>query len=100
MDLLPNLKKVFNAKQMFRKAVLSTIAMRRFSNHGLPAGLSKLADEVSQYKHDAEQENIDEERHVYAHQSHDNEDPLTPRTPNPQAGDQTLSSQMERTSLN
>ncbi|KIJ26370.1 hypothetical protein M422DRAFT_62150 [Sphaerobolus stellatus SS14] len=56
MDLLPNLKKVFNARQTFRKAVLSTIAIRRFSNHGLPPAMSQLANEVSQYKQDAEKE--------------------------------------------
>ncbi|KAF8580089.1 Pkinase-domain-containing protein [Ramaria rubella] len=73
-DLLPNIQKVFNAKKTFRKAVLSMVAMKRLSGHVFPAGASQLANDITQYKEDAEKENIDEERHVFAHASHGEHD--------------------------
>ncbi|KAF8523796.1 Pkinase-domain-containing protein [Hysterangium stoloniferum] len=85
MDLLPNIQKGFNARKTFRRAVLSMVAMRRMSMHVSPA-ISQLATEVSQYKQDAEEENVDEGRHVYAHASHGQEDePTPPTSPNPPA---------------
>jgi hypothetical protein len=87
------------------------VAMKRLTGHALPAGASQLANDITRYKQDAEevrivfcfsahfapgspahthpfstQENVDEERHVYAHTSHgENEDsdgsPQSPNSP-------------------
>ncbi|KAF8510171.1 Pkinase-domain-containing protein [Gautieria morchelliformis] len=73
-DLLPTIRKGFNARKTFRKAVLSMVAMKRLSGHAFPAVVSQLANDITQYKQDAEEENIDEERHVYAHGSHGEHD--------------------------
>jgi hypothetical protein len=52
------MKKHFNAKKTFRKAVFSTIALRRFSSgNGKPemsGEMKRLMDEVAQAKEDAE----------------------------------------------
>ncbi|GJJ16307.1 hypothetical protein Clacol_010604 [Clathrus columnatus] len=88
-NLLPSIQKVFNAKQTFRKAVISMMAMKRFSMHSLSsAAASQLADDVSEYKRVAEDENVDEERHVFSHAAHGEEDtsdghpsPSSPRQP-------------------
>jgi len=119
VDLLPNMKKVFNAKKTFRKAVLSTIAMRRFSGHVgregrvLTGDMKRFVEEVEKGKEDAENESMDGERHVFYAHTHEHDDdssdvgsPRTPRTPNypvlqpgpPGYGD-SLTAHMARTSL-
>lgn len=74
-DLLPNVRKGFDAKKTFRKAVLGVMAGQRFSGiaatHDRRAHMSpeqrKLAKDVEGYKEGAAEENIDENLAVRRH---------------------------------
>lgn len=74
-DLLPNVRKGFDAKKTFRKAVLGVMAGKRFSVGATPdrhAHMSpthrKLAKDVEDYKEGSEQEKIDETLAVHRHE--------------------------------
>lgn len=73
-DLLPNVRKGFDARKTFRKAVLSVVAGRRFSaaaSHDRHAHMSpsqrKLAKDVEDFKEGSELEKIDENLAVRRH---------------------------------
>jgi serine/threonine protein kinase len=69
-DLLPNIRKGFNARKTFRKAVFSMVAMKRMSTlvPAIPDDKAKqLRDNVAQYKEDSEKEHTHGELHVVHH---------------------------------
>jgi len=77
-NLLPNVRKGFDARKTFRKAVLSVMAGKRFSSvltaaNGKHAHLSpshrKLAQDLEDFKDGAEKEEIDENFEVQRHES-------------------------------
>ncbi|KAH8087246.1 putative calmodulin-dependent protein kinase [Filobasidium floriforme] len=62
-DLLPNVKKAFDAKKTFRKAVLGMMAMHRLQDG--PSSNSKtesarMKEELAEYKREAEDEDVDQ----------------------------------------
>ncbi|EPT03224.1 hypothetical protein FOMPIDRAFT_1022546 [Fomitopsis schrenkii] len=66
-DLLPQVKKAFDAKKTFRKAVLSMVAMRRMSalahsNHPLDTQIGGKS--LRQLLEESEKEHVDAEHHV------------------------------------
>jgi len=83
VDLLPGIKKGFNAKKTFRKAVLGMMAMKRMRMMTHQAELSPRAQElmtnVKKYMEDSEKEVIDADKtvihhHNDGHSSHSDEE--------------------------
>ncbi|EMD36910.1 hypothetical protein CERSUDRAFT_83936 [Gelatoporia subvermispora B] len=64
-DLLPHVRKAFDARKTFRKAVFSMMAMKRMSSlvHMSPHAQA-LNENLRQYKEESEKETIDEGRDV------------------------------------
>ncbi|OCH91164.1 Pkinase-domain-containing protein [Obba rivulosa] len=64
-DLLPHVRKAFDARKTFRKAVFSMMAMKRMSSlvHMSPHAQA-LGANLQQYKDESEKETIDEDRDV------------------------------------
>ncbi|KAG6837141.1 hypothetical protein H0H93_014046 [Arthromyces matolae] len=58
-DLLPHVKKAFDAKQLWRKAGVSILAMKRFSTLAGTDHKTKLRQEVLQYKEESEKEDME-----------------------------------------
>ncbi|KAI5117907.1 hypothetical protein M0805_003601 [Coniferiporia weirii] len=86
-DLLPSIRKGFNARKTFRKAVLSMMAMRRMTlltqQETSPPKLSpraqELATRITKYMEDTEKETVDEgESLVHHHGLEDDSEPSTP----------------------
>ncbi|KAF9238101.1 Pkinase-domain-containing protein [Melanogaster broomeanus] len=71
-DLLPHVKKAFDARKTFRKAVFSMMAMKRMSTlaHHLSPEQQQLNEEVYQYKQESEREAF-EDIHVIHHHNAD-----------------------------
>ncbi|KAF8153278.1 kinase-like domain-containing protein [Crassisporium funariophilum] len=60
-DLLPNVKKAFNAKQLWRKAAFSIKAVNRMASlaHSDPTGMVKMREDISKYKEESARENLE-----------------------------------------
>ncbi|KAG8758542.1 hypothetical protein FRC14_007970 [Serendipita sp. 396] len=75
VNLLPYIQKQFDAKKTFRRAVHTVTALKRMSM-GVAAHQNELAQKVTQYKADAENEHLSQTDQItYAHQD---ESPPTP----------------------
>jgi len=86
MDLLPQMRKAFDAKKTFRKAVLSMMAVKRMSMGAVaPTTPHLLAAELHQFKLSAEEEQTHENSEVIFHHLHGKESersrPPTPLLP-------------------
>jgi len=66
-DLLPQIRKAFDAKKTFRKAVLSMMAIRRFSTGPSQHSPNQLAKDLEAYKLSAEQESTHSDSEVVFH---------------------------------
>jgi serine/threonine protein kinase len=74
-DLLPHVKKAFNAKKLWKKAGNSIKAMNRMaamahSSHSHVSERSKLREDVNKYKEESEMENIENADVTHYHNSH------------------------------
>ncbi|KAI0752543.1 Pkinase-domain-containing protein [Daedaleopsis nitida] len=70
-NLLPNIKKAFDAKKTFRKAVFSMIATKRLSTlAGFSPGAQTLSANIAQFKEESEKEQVDEDRDVVHYDGH------------------------------
>jgi len=89
MDLLPQVRKQFDARRTFRRAILSVAAARRFSvGPKLDSPKAQLAETVKEYKKAAEEEHIgDDDSITYAHDA----SPAT--SPNPGSSSGQLQTQ-------
>ncbi|KAF9788113.1 Pkinase-domain-containing protein [Thelephora terrestris] len=85
-DLLPQVKKNFDAKKTFRKAVFTMMAMKRMSSLASPVAES-FSRNLQQYKEESEKEAVDENEHVYHHGTDDK-------------GPEVLSAQISQLSVN
>lgn len=68
-DLLPHVRKAFDAKKTFRKAVLGMMAMKRMTslvNHMSPEA-QKLNEDLYQFKQESEKEMLEDLRIVHHH---------------------------------
>jgi serine/threonine protein kinase len=77
-DLLPHVKKHFDAKKTFRKAVFSMLAMRRMSLLASSSGsteATKLERDVARYKEESEKEVMDGDLHIIHHHVTDENSP-------------------------
>ncbi|KAF9470416.1 kinase-like protein [Pholiota conissans] len=76
-DLLPNVKKAFNAKQLWRKATSTIKAVNRMTllAHAEANGYAKIREEVNKFKEESDRENLEnadityQERHDSSHHS-------------------------------
>ncbi|KAI9567726.1 Pkinase-domain-containing protein [Boletus coccyginus] len=68
-DLLPHVKKAFNARRTFRKAVLSMMAMKRMSMlaHHLTPEQHQLNEDVYQFKQESEKESLEHANVLHHH---------------------------------
>jgi serine/threonine protein kinase len=66
-DLLPQVKKNFDAKRTFRKAVFTMMAMKRMSSLASPVA-ENFGRDLQQYKEESEKEAVDENEQVFYHQ--------------------------------
>lgn len=68
-DLLPHVRKAFDAKRTFRKAVLGMMAMRRMTSlvHHLSPEAQKLNDDLYQFKQESEKEMLEDINVVHHH---------------------------------
>jgi len=74
-DLLPQVKKNFDAKKTFRKAVFTMMAMKRMSTlASLSPGAEDFNRNLQQYKEESEKEAVDEHEQVFYHGGSDGED--------------------------
>jgi len=71
-DLLPHVRKAFDARKTFRKAVLGMMAMKRMSTlrHHMSPEAQRLNEEVYNYKQESEKE-VMEDMHVAYHHNAD-----------------------------
>ena len=71
-DLLPHVRRAFDARKTFRKAVLGMMAMKRMSTlrHHLSPEAQRLGEDVFNYKQESERE-IMEDMHVVHHHNAD-----------------------------
>eukprot|EP00919_Chromeraceae_sp_WS-2016_P030652 GHVR01072659.1.p1 GENE.GHVR01072659.1~~GHVR01072659.1.p1 ORF type:complete len:221 (-),score=38.51 GHVR01072659.1:172-834(-) len=81
-DLLPHVRKAFDARKTFRKAVLGMMAMKRMSTmrHHLSPEAQQLNEDVYQFKQESEKEVL-EDMHVIHHHNADDDhssDEVTP----------------------
>jgi len=77
-DLLPHVKKHFDAKKTFRKAVFSMLAMKRMSllaSGGGATEVTKFERDVARYKEESEKEVMDEDLHIIHHHGTDDHSP-------------------------
>jgi len=74
-NLLPGIRKAFDAKKTFRKAVLGMMAVRRLT---LSPNTNDLARTVEAYKETAEQEQPDENLEVIFHHGNEGTPPGSP----------------------
>ncbi|KAJ6597492.1 kinase-like domain-containing protein [Mycena vulgaris] len=77
VDLLPNVKKAFNAKKTFRTAALSIRAMHRFSllsGHRLGEEAAALRGDVERYKEESEKEEVMEDTTIMHHHNRQKSD--------------------------
>jgi len=64
-DLLPHVKRHFDAKKTFRKAVFSMVALRRMSMLASSShDAHKLEFNIAKYKEESEKEIVDEDLHI------------------------------------
>jgi calcium/calmodulin-dependent protein kinase I len=70
-DLLPHVRKAFNARRTFRKAVFSMMAMKRMSMmaHHLTPEQNQLNEDVYQFKQESEKENLEHVDVLHHHNS-------------------------------
>jgi calcium/calmodulin-dependent protein kinase I len=74
-DLLPQVKKNFDAKKTFRKAVFTMMAMKRMTTlASLSPGAEDFNRNLQQYKEESEKEAVDENEHVFHHDGTTDED--------------------------
>jgi len=76
-DLLPQIRRAFDARKTFRKAVLGMMAVRRMTGH---SHSNSLADRILDSKKTAEGEHMNEEMDIMFHhlQGHEATPPPTP----------------------
>ncbi|KAI0767658.1 Pkinase-domain-containing protein [Fomes fomentarius] len=69
-NLLPNIRKAFDAKKTFRKAVFSMIATKRLSTLvGTSTSAQAFGANIAQFKAESEKEQVDEDRNVVHYDS-------------------------------
>jgi len=73
-DLLPQVKKNFDAKKTFRKAVFTMMAMKRMSSLASPSA-EAFGHSLARYKLESEQEAVDEHERVFYHHGNDDGGP-------------------------
>ncbi|KAF8170137.1 calcium/calmodulin-dependent protein kinase [Pholiota molesta] len=85
-DLLPNVKKAFNAKQLWRKATSTIKAVNRMTllAHVEVSGHAKIREEVNKYKEESARENL-ENADVTYQVSHDSKTSAASHAPAPAA---------------
>lgn len=73
-NLLPHVRKAFDARRTFRKAVLGMMAMKRMTTlaHHLSPEAQRLGEDVYQFKQESEKEVL-EDMHVIHHHNADEE---------------------------
>ncbi|KAF8336438.1 CAMK/CAMK1 protein kinase [Cantharellus anzutake] len=85
-DLLPQIKKAFDARKTFRKAVFSMMAVRRMS--ATAAQTNQLANELAAYKLSAEAEQTHADSEViFHHMTHGDEKDQPPPDSPPKKGE-------------
>jgi len=82
-DLLPYVKKAFDAKKTFRKAVLGMMAMKRMSTlaHHFTPEQRALEEDLFQYKQESEKELMENTAILHHHNQTHPDSPLSPRSP-------------------
>jgi len=104
-DLLPHVKKAFNAKGLWRKAAFSIRALNRMSvlasSHTLSGEFSsslsgeevrKLRENVAVYKEESEKEVMEDASITHQHQHESGSDPSSPHSPNVSSHSRSISS--------
>jgi len=100
-DLLPQVKKNFDAKKTFRKAVFTMMAMKRMTTlASLSPGAEDFNRNLQQYKEESEKEAVDENEQVFYHQGSDEEGKGSKDPTSPKQAQEVLSAGVSKLSVN